>query len=87
MLGDEIRKARMAAGLTQEAVAHRAGVTKNYIGLLETNKTSPTVLTLLRITTALRIKASDLIAAIQADPATLRLVRSAASRRRRSMNP
>jgi transcriptional regulator with XRE-family HTH domain len=65
MLGDEIRKARLAANLTQEELAFEADISRNYVSLLELNEKSPTVDVLLRIARALRVRASTLIAAIE----------------------
>jgi transcriptional regulator with XRE-family HTH domain len=62
VLGNELRKARIAAGLTQEELAFRAKVSRNYVSLLELNEKSPTVQTLIRVCNALQIKASALIA-------------------------
>ena len=61
MLGEELRKARMAAGLTQEQLAFKADISRNYISLLELGEKSPTVETLDRICRALGIKMSELI--------------------------
>jgi transcriptional regulator with XRE-family HTH domain len=65
MLGDEIRKARLAAKLTQEQLAFEADISRNYVSLLELNQKSPTVDVLLRIARALGIRASALIATIE----------------------
>jgi transcriptional regulator with XRE-family HTH domain len=61
VLGAELRKARLAAQLTQEELAFRAGVSRNYISLLELDEKSPTVQTLFRVAKALNIRASKLI--------------------------
>ena len=66
MLGEQIRKARLAAGLTQEALAFKAGVTRNYVRLVELGTNSPTVNTLMRMCDALDVPASTLIAAVEA---------------------
>jgi transcriptional regulator with XRE-family HTH domain len=65
MLGQELRKAREAAGLTQEELSFRAGVDRSYISLLEHDRKSPTVDTLLRLCNALGVSASRLIARIE----------------------
>lgn len=65
MLGDEIRKARLAAKLTQEQLAFEADISRNYVSLLELNQKSPTVDVLLRVAQALGIRASALIEAIE----------------------
>ena len=41
MLGEELRAARLRAGLTQEELAHRANVDRSYISQLEHNLKSP----------------------------------------------
>ena len=47
MLGAELKKAREAAGLSQERLAFKAGVHRTYISMLERGKASPTLDTLL----------------------------------------
>ena len=59
MLGDELRKAREAAGLTQEEVSFRAGVHRTYVSLLERDKKSPTLDVLFRICGALGVRGLD----------------------------
>ncbi|MCI0348915.1 MAG: helix-turn-helix domain-containing protein [Acidobacteriales bacterium] len=65
MLGNEIRKARLAVKLSQEELAFKADISRNYVSLLELNQKSPTVDVLLRIARALGIRASSLISAIE----------------------
>jgi transcriptional regulator with XRE-family HTH domain len=65
MLGDEIRKVRLAANLTQEQLAFEADISRNYVSLLELNQKSPTVDVLLRIARAVGVRASALIEAIE----------------------
>jgi transcriptional regulator with XRE-family HTH domain len=65
MLGDEIRKARLDVKLTQEQLAFKADISRNYVSLLELNQKSPTVDVLLRIARALGVRASTLIATIE----------------------
>lgn len=65
MLGNELRKAREAAGLTQEEVSFRAGVHRTYVSLLERDKKSPTVAVLLRLCAALGVRASELIRRVE----------------------
>ena len=64
-LGEELRKAREAAGLTQEKLAFNADVSRNYISLLEREDKSPTVKLLLRLCKALGVKASTIVARIE----------------------
>ena len=65
MIGQELRKAREAAGLTQEQLAFKAGVSRNYVSLLEHDAKSPTVQVLLRLCKAIGVKASRIIAKIE----------------------
>jgi transcriptional regulator with XRE-family HTH domain len=65
MLGKELRQAREKAGMTQEQLAFRARVDRTYISILERDKKSPTVITLLRICRALKVPASQIIARIE----------------------
>ena len=55
-----IRKIRRDKEISQEQLAHLAGVHRNYIGMLERGENSPSVLTLVKITTALKVKLSSL---------------------------
>jgi transcriptional regulator with XRE-family HTH domain len=54
MMGQELRKARQRAGLTQERLSFLAGLSRPYISELERNLKSPTVDTLFRIGSATR---------------------------------
>jgi len=65
VLGEELRKARLSAGLTQEELAFKADVSRNYISLLERGEKSPTVQLLLRLCNALGVKASTIIARVE----------------------
>jgi len=64
MLGQELLKARQAAGLTQEQLAFRAGLSRPYVSQLERNLKSPTLETLFLVCDALGVSASDLVARI-----------------------
>jgi transcriptional regulator with XRE-family HTH domain len=61
MLGNELRKAREAAELSQEELSFEAKLDRTYISQLENNKKSPTVDVLFRICDALGITASEFI--------------------------
>jgi transcriptional regulator with XRE-family HTH domain len=65
MLGQELRAARLRAGLTQEELAHRAGVDRSYISQLERGLKSPTVDMLLRLCRATGASASQIIARVE----------------------
>jgi transcriptional regulator with XRE-family HTH domain len=65
MLGRELRKARVAAGLTQEALAHKTRIDRSYISELEHDKKNPTLNRLFKLCKALGIKPSELIAHVE----------------------
>jgi len=67
MLGEEIRKARLKIGISQETLADRSGLHRTYISLLERNRKSPTLDTLFRICKPLSISVSSLIKKVEAE--------------------
>ena len=64
-LGEELRERRKKLRLTQEALAHDAGLHRNVIGRLERGAYNPSVLTLLAIAVRLDVRISDLVAAAE----------------------
>src|SRR5579862_8827639 len=54
-LGQRIRSLRLASGLTLEAVATAAGVSRSLISQVERGRSSPSISTLRRIAAALRV--------------------------------
>lgn len=50
-------------GLTQEELAEVSGLSTNYIARLEIGTSTPSFVTLIKLSHALRVKASDLLAA------------------------
>lgn len=65
MLGDELRKAREEADLTQEQLSFAAGIDRSYISQLENDRKSPTVAILFRICDALGVSPSEIIARVE----------------------
>ncbi|OAI41023.1 hypothetical protein AYO40_00660 [Planctomycetaceae bacterium SCGC AG-212-D15] len=65
MLGEELRKAREKAGLTQEELSFRAKLDRSYISLLENDHKSPTVDVLFRICDALGTRPSRVLARVE----------------------
>lgn len=65
MLGDELRVARLSASWSQEKLAEEAGISRNYVSLLELNLKSPTVDVLFAICHALGVSAADLIRRVE----------------------
>lgn len=65
LVGENLKKAREAAGLSQVELAHRLGATslgiqQSYLSELERGKRNPTLLTLAAIADALQIRLHDL---------------------------
>jgi transcriptional regulator with XRE-family HTH domain len=65
VLGQEIRKARIAAGLTQEELAFKAGVARNYVSLLELDRKSPTFKVLVNLCRAMSVRTSVIVARVE----------------------
>jgi transcriptional regulator with XRE-family HTH domain len=56
MVGRNVRRLRMAAGLSQAELAGRMGVDRAYVSGLELGQRNPTILTLWHIAKALGVK-------------------------------
>jgi transcriptional regulator with XRE-family HTH domain len=65
MLGRELRKARTAAGMTQEELSFKAGVDRSYVSQLERDLKSPTLDMLLRLCKALGASAAAIVARVE----------------------
>lgn len=65
MLGEELRQRRLAAGLSQEQLADKAGIDRTYVSLLERDERIPTVNVLIGVCRAMGVRASDVIARIE----------------------
>lgn len=64
MLSDELRKARIAAGLTQEELAAKAGISREYVNYLERGKRVPTIPVFVKLCSAMKLYAPELLARI-----------------------
>jgi transcriptional regulator with XRE-family HTH domain len=78
-IGLAIRVVRAGRGISQEQLARRAGIGKNYVGHLERAQVNPTMMRLVQITNALGITPEQLFE--RAERYALE-EREAASRRR-----
>lgn len=58
----EVRRARTNLNLSQEALADRAGLHRNFIGMIERGERAPTLLAIQGIARGLEMKTSQLIA-------------------------
>ena len=59
--GQKVRQARTSANLSQEDLAHQAGIDRGYMGHIERGTKSPTLEKVNRIAKALGICPSDLL--------------------------
>ena len=69
LLGATIRDHRKRQGLTQKALAAKAGLNYAYISDIERGKRNLTAESLFRIATALRLKPSHLVRSVDNHPA------------------
>ncbi len=60
-LGEAVREARKARGLSQEAIADAAGIDRSHMGKIERGERNVTVLNLAKIAAALNASASDIL--------------------------
>ncbi len=60
VLGETVRAERIKAGLSQEQLAEKADLARNYIGNIERAEYKVTVETLARIAKALNLRVKDL---------------------------
>jgi putative transcriptional regulator len=65
MIGDELQRTRLAAGLTQQQVAAKAGITREYVSHLERGEYSPTLDVLLKVCAALGAEAWELVRRVE----------------------
>ncbi|MFH1176482.1 MAG: helix-turn-helix transcriptional regulator [Acidobacteriota bacterium] len=61
LVADQIRRKRIAAGLSQEELGYRAGLHRTYISLVERGRKSPTVDSLGQIAVALGVEPAELL--------------------------
>ncbi|HWT31295.1 MAG TPA: helix-turn-helix transcriptional regulator [Propylenella sp.] len=61
IVGDNVRRARIAAGLTQEQLSERCGFSQQYLSGLERGGRNPTIVTLYELAEALGISHVSLV--------------------------
>ena len=62
VFGANVRVYRLAAGLSQEAVAVRMGVDRAYVSAIERGRQNATLLTIWEVAQALGVRPADLLA-------------------------
>lgn len=63
--GQQVRKLRLAKGLSQEKLAELAGLHRNYIGGIERGERNVALLNIVRLARALEISPSQLLQGIE----------------------
>lgn len=61
-LGERVRTRRLSLGLSQEQLAERAGLHRNYIGGIEQGRRNVATINLVRLALALELDPGDLLA-------------------------
>lgn len=61
LVGQNVRKLRISARLTQAGLAERLGVDRSYVSGLELGQRNPTVVTLWHVTKALGVSLESLV--------------------------
>ena len=73
--GAALRRMRLAAGISQEALGLESGVQRNFISLIELGQNQPTINTIAKLARALGLKASELVAEAEREVRTRRAAR------------
>jgi transcriptional regulator with XRE-family HTH domain len=73
--GAALRRVRLSAGMSQEQLGLEAGVQRNFISGIETGQNQPTIGTISKLARALSMKASELVAEVEAEVLTRKKVR------------
>jgi transcriptional regulator with XRE-family HTH domain len=66
-VGREIRRHRQGLGLSQEQLAERAGLHRNYVGFLERGERNASLKTLFALARSLGVSLGELLAGVSAD--------------------
>jgi transcriptional regulator with XRE-family HTH domain len=64
-LGLALRRRRVALGLSQEQFAEKAGLHRTYVGSVERGERNVSFVNLVRVATALGLRASELLASTE----------------------
>lgn len=65
VFAEELRTLRTNAGITQEEVAARAGVSREYVSMLEAGKNTPTIDVFIRLCRAVGVSPADVITRLE----------------------
>ena len=65
MFGTLLKQARLKAEMTQEDLAAKASLTREYVSLLERDKRTPTIEVFIRLVRAVGLSPADVISQIE----------------------
>ena len=66
-IGENIRKARKAAGMTQEELGKKIGISQQAVGNYESRRRKPKIKTLVRFSNGLNVSVAELLAGMLDD--------------------
>jgi transcriptional regulator with XRE-family HTH domain len=69
ILGQRIRARRRALGMSQEGLAHEAGLDRSYVGRIERGEHNLTIVALIRLARAMRCDVAALTSGLPPAPA------------------
>lgn len=81
LVGRNIRRLRLAKGVTQEQLAERSGFTQFYVSSLELGRRNPTIVSIYELAQALGVPHVELVAPDGEEPADPPSTRSKRQRR------
>ena len=70
-LGSEVRRRRLALGLTLDDLSERSGLSPHYLSTLENDRRDPHVSTLLAVAKALRVDPAELLGDVRTEKPTV----------------
>jgi len=59
--GEKVQKVRKSKGISQEKLADKIALHRNYVGMIERGERNPTIRTLYKLSKALQANSSDLL--------------------------
>lgn len=61
IVAQNLRRTRKRRGLSQEELAHLAGVNRNYVGMIEREENSPTIDMIERLADVLKVEPAEFL--------------------------
>lgn len=59
--GEKLQKVRKSQGISQEELAAKLSMHRNYVGMVERGERNPTIRTLYKLAKALKVNAAELL--------------------------